>query len=377
MEIRCLVREKPAAPVEAADVTTGRLVDCDWMWVDVEVTIDEDPVAAISELQSLLSPLGLDALAISDAVTDSDLPKFDDFGDHILLVLHGLRDDAVATYEVDCFLTSRVLVTVHQTRSPSIEALWSRCLESPSLAAGGPDELLARLSDVLSRRLLSVVDAFDYRIDDLIEAALKAEPHLVETLTAVRADITATRRIVRPQREALAEIRRFDSPSITPAGKRRFDDVYDITTRTAHGLDAARTALSETLDAYRGAEARKATEVSRVLTIYAAIMLPLTLIVGFFGMNFAELPLVDRSNGWILVSLAMAVVAALSLGVFVGAGWMRRPSGRSAGRALGRGLIEAAMAPVELVGTVLEVPGEAARSASERLLRRRRQDRQE
>lgn len=198
----------------------------------------------------------------------------------------------------------------------------------------------------------------------------------------MRADITATRRILRPQREALAEIRRADSQIISTDGRRRFNDVFDVATRTGHGLDAARTALSETLEAYRGAEARKATEVSRVLTIYAAIMLPLTLIVGFFGMNFAELPLIERSNGWIVVSIAMAVVATLSLGVFVGAGWMRRPSGRSAGRALGRGLIEAALAPVELVGTVLEVPGEAARSAGEaarsageRLLRRRHQDR--
>lgn len=72
---------------------------------------------------------------------------------------------------------------------------------------------------------------------------------------------------------------------INDAARRRFSDVFDVAIRTGHGLDTARSALSETLDAYRGAEARRATEVNRVLTIYAAIMLPLSLVAGFFGMN--------------------------------------------------------------------------------------------
>ena len=136
--------------------------------------------------------------------------------------------------------------------------------------------------------------------------------------------------------------------------------------RAAQGLETARAALAEILDAYRGAEARKATDVTMVLTVYAAIMLPLSLIAGFFGMNFADLPGVTSSWGWIAVTALMAGVAAVSLGVFVAAGWIRRPSGRSAGATLGRGLVEAAKAPAHLAGAVFEISTMPLRATARR-----------
>ena len=123
----------------------------------------------------------------------------------------------------------------------------------------------------------------------------------------------------------------------------------------AQNLDAARGSLAEILDAYRGAEARQATDVTKVLTIYAAIMLPLSLVAGFFGMNFTNLPGVSAERGWVIVTAAMALVAVLSLGIFIALGWMKRPSGRRAGAALGQGLIEAARAPAHIVGAAYEM----------------------
>ncbi len=92
-----------------------------------------------------------------------------------------------------------------------------------------------------------------------------------------------------------------------------------------------------------------------MLTVYAAIMLPLTLLVGFFGMNFPNLPGSGNDGAWIVVAVVMAVVTVVSLGVFVSLGWVTRPSGRKAGSALGRGLLEGARAPVQLVGAALEL----------------------
>ena len=366
MQARLLCSDGAVLHERAVLAEVPDCTDSAWAWLDLDVA-----AADVDAVTALLAPFELDPIAVTDAVTDTDAPKFDDFGSHVLIVLHGLRDDALATYEVDAFLTDQMLITIHRGRSPSIDALWNRCGSGGESPDGGIDELLCRLADVLTRRLLSVVEVFDDRIDHLVDAALAADPELLEVLTAVRSDIASVRRIAHPQREALDAARRSESHLLTPGGHRRFADTFDVATRVGHGLDAARASLSETLEAYRGAEARKATEVSRILTIYAAIMLPLSLVVGFFGMNFDELPLVDRSNGWIIVSVAMGAIAILSLGLFIGAGWMRRPSGRSATRALAKGLLEAALAPVEIVGSLFEVPGEAARSATHRLRRRR------
>jgi magnesium transporter len=320
-----------------------------WRWVDVAAD------GAEADLLELAGPLRLDPLAVRDAVDERDLPKVDDFGHHLLVVLHGLSSDVIGTYEVDCFLTADHLVTVHSDESPSIDALWEQVQQRPELASGGPDELLGRLADVVSRRLLLVVEAFDERVEELTRMALAADARLVADLTAVRSDVATVRRVVHPQREALDQLRHTPSELVSDAGRRRFSDVFDVAARTAHGLDAARSALSETLEAYRGAEARAATEVTKLLTVYAAVILPLSLIAGIFGMNFPNLPGLGESWGWAVVVVVMLAIAALSLGMFVAAGWIGRLRAKEAGVVLGRGLVEVSKAPIQLVGALFEV----------------------
>ena len=321
-----------------------------WVWVDVIAGPDD-----VAELLDLTDRLRLDRLAVRDAVVDVDMPKTDDFGHHVLVVLHGLREHAVSTYEVDCFLAAGWLVTIHDAHAVSVGVLWNQVRHRPDLARASIDEIAGLLADVMTRRLLSVLEAFDDRVEGLVAKALTADATLLEELTAVRTDLASVRRVVKPQREALDMLRHSTSHLVTDAGRRRFSDVFDVASRLAAGLDEARSALAETLDAYRGAEARQATEVTKVLTVYAAIMLPLSLIAGIFGMNFVNLPLLDQRWGWVVVAVVMLVVAFVSLGVFISLGWIRRPSGRRTGAVLGRGLVEASLAPVQIVGAVVEM----------------------
>jgi len=332
-----------------SDVPRGE-VEQGWVWIDISVDSGD-----AEELEEIATRLQLDAIAVRDAIVDLDLAKVDDFGHHLLVVLHGLRDDRIETYELDCFLTDTYLVTVHTERSPAVDAFWEQVQTNEYLAAASVDELVGCLADVLTRRLMSVVEAFDRRIDELTGAALEADPDFLIEMTAVRVDLAEVRQVIQPQREALDVLRRSSSPLLSEAGRRRFSDVFDVAMRTAHELDAARSALAETLDAYRGAEAKEATNVTKVLTVYAAIMFPLTLLVGFFGMNFGNLPGLQTEWGWVVVTAAMLVIALISVGVFVALGWIRRPSGRKAGATLGRGLVEAAKAPAHVGGAIYEV----------------------
>jgi len=347
MKVRVLEARDGADAVSIAMVDAVRS-DARWVWFDIEAdSVDLD------ELLELTAELSLDAIAVHDAVCDSDLPKVDDFGSSILLVLHGLASDRIATSEIDCFLSERHLVTVRQEPSPSLDLLWTEVQTRTELSRGGPDELTARLADIVTRRLLSILDAFDERVDDLIAKALDADPDLVCEVTIVRSDLAVLRRAAAPQRETLDLLRHSTSPVVSAAARRRFSDVFDVASRATQGVDAARTALAETLDAYRGAEAHDATEVNKVLTMYAAIMFPLSLITGYFGMNFTNLPGIHSDDGWLIATGVMAAVAAVSFGVFVSVGWIRRPSSRDAGATLGHGLVEAARAPAEIVGAVV------------------------
>ena len=179
----CAVEVEPSAELPASG----------WVWIDI--TIDGDDA---EELVEFAERLGLDALAVRDTVEDFDLPKVDDFGNSLLVVLHALRDDRVETYELDCFLSKRRLVTIHQSRSLSVDALWDGVLTRPALASGAADDTLARLADVATRRLINVLDAFDDRNEELNQLALRAHAAFLGEITAVRADLAVLRRAVHP-----------------------------------------------------------------------------------------------------------------------------------------------------------------------------------
>jgi magnesium transporter len=333
-----------------------------WVWIDLLAG-----EADLPELLELATPAGLDLLAVRDAVLDVDMPKADDFGDHMLVVLHSLSAALISTDEADCFFTRTRLITIHSGTSAPIDALWAQVQTRADLGKLHVDELLGVLADLMTRSLLAVLEAVDDRVEELSRKALTADATLLEDLTAVRTDLTGVRRVVHPLREALDVLRHSSSDLVSERGRRRFSDVFDLASRLADGLDEARAALAETLDAYRGAEARQATEVSKVLTVYAAILLPLGFIAGFFGMNFTNLPWTDKDWGWIVVTVLMLVVSLVSLGMFVSLGWVRRPSGRRAGRVIGQGLLEATKTPVHIVGAVFEISAMPVRATTARL----------
>ena len=87
----------------------------------------------------------------------------------------------------------------------------------------------------------------------------------------------------------------------------------------------------------------------------ALVALQLAVVVGYFGMNFDNLPGLDHRWGWITATTVMLVIAVVSLGMFVSLGWMDRPSGRRSGRMIGRGLVEATRTPFHILGAVVEM----------------------
>lgn len=352
MEVRALTR-----PVEDNSTAVERSLDAaltdptktGWRWLDLYLPVDAE------ELDRIAVALDLDAVAVRGALEDTDVAKLDDFGHHLGVVVHGLSADSVDDLEIseiNCFLTADTLVTVRSTASMAVDRLWKELQRSPELGHGGPDELLARLVDLVTRRLVAVVDLLDDHLDGVVERALEAHPQTVAEITALRSSLTEIRRIARPQRNVLLELRRIESSLVSETGRRRFADARDVAEVLLSDLEAARSGLSDALDAYHGAEARRATEVSRVLTIYAAVMFPLTLVVGFFGMNFVQMPLIEKPWGWWVVAIVMAIITLLSLGIFAASGWIQTLSARRAGSAIGKGVAEATRAPVLMVGSL-------------------------
>ena len=333
---------------------TSQLTRCreepGWIWVDADSATEE-------ELTMLFEEFGFDQLAWEDVLEPTHFPKVDDYGEYLFVILHGATaaDQRLATGELDAFLGRDYLVTIHSEPSLSIDFAIEQASRVPALASGGADSLLARIAEWQSRRYLPIIDELDERIESLEAEAMEGLPSVIGDVQALRRDVAVLRRVIGPQREVLMNLSGDYSPLLDTPSRQRFNSVYDHHYRMVESLDASRNMLAAVLDTYRSTVAERMNEVMKVLTVYAAILLPLSLLAGVYGMNFEEIPELGWRWGYFAL---LAVMAAIAIGqwiYFSRRGFIGGPSLRRLPSLVGRGLTSVALLPVRTMGSLIDV----------------------
>lgn len=339
---RLLVWDEPAgrgreADPEDFDELAGR---APLVWLDLTAP---DPAT----VSSVVDRLGADPLVVDDVLDDLELlPKVDDYDDHVFVVLHSLAStaDRVDTVEINCIVAAGALVTIAHDEVVSLDWMWRTASRQGGLADTGSAGLLAGLAEVAARRFLGVLNELELRVDQLADRALEGDSGVLPEIRVLRGEEMTLRRVLRPQRQMLTRLR-GDTIALPEEAKRRFSDAEDVHVQLVESILASRMLMSDVVDTYRSAMAEEQAEAAKLLAVFAAILLPLSLVVGFFGMNFEDLPGLRRDHGWVWVTAAMIVAAVVTWVEFARRGFVRGPRVREAPRTIVRGLASAAKLP--------------------------------
>jgi magnesium transporter len=259
------------------------------LWVD----FSDEPKEKVEKY--LTDVFSFHPLAIDDALKQAHVPKVDDWGEYVYVVVHGLtfipEKYELETHEIDGFLGKNFLVTYHKNALASADHVWTAAQRDPRYLARGADYLLYNIFDMLASDLMPVVDQLDDAIDQLEDEVFNSSGRIVLTkLFAIKRAILHLRRIIIPQREVMNRLARDTYAVIDSTERIYFRDVYDHFVRLADINDTLRDLISGTLDTYLSVSANRTNEIMKVLTIFTAMFMPLTFFTGFFGMNFETLP---------------------------------------------------------------------------------------
>ncbi len=331
------------------ELTTARH-DHGWIWMDVLDPSEE-------ELRDLGERFAIDPLTLLEIHNYSIFPKVDDWGGYVFAVLHGAggREDKLATSELDFILGEDFLITLHRDRSPAVAFVLENALRAPAFCRGGPDQMFGRIAETQGQRYLPLLDELDEQIEELEERSLQSDPRVILDVQALRRDAVVLRRAIGPQREVLLRLGGEFSELLSDRARRQFQSVYDHHYRLVESLDASRSLLSAVLDTYRSAVSERMNEVMKVLTVYAAILLPLSLLAGLYGMNFVNIPELQWRWGYFALLGVMATVAIGQWIYFSRRGFIGGPSLRKMTGVVGKGLAFVALAPVRTVGQLIEL----------------------
>lgn len=292
------------------------------LWVDFEGTRPENDEPILSQV------FGFHPLAIDDALQESHVPKVDDWGEYLYIVLHAVvldHDDQahLETQELDIFLGRNFLVTHHDDPIYAIQRLWEICGRDERHLRNGADYFLYRLTDEVVASYMPVVEALDEAIDTTEDQVFDRPTNAtLERIFALKRAILHLRRIIGPQREVLNKLARDDYRVVDAAARIYFRDVYDHLVRLHDISESIRDLVSGTLDTYLSVINNRMNDIMRTLTIITTLFMPISFVSGFFGMNFFApvLPL-DFWTGWPVFLLTLGIMVLMPLVMFY---WIRR-----------------------------------------------------
>ncbi len=268
-------------------------------------------------------------LSIDDALQETHVPKLDDWGEYLYIVLNVLRyRKEHGSYhpqvdELDIFLGPNYVITHHDRPLESLDLTWSACQRDLRHVQDGPDHLLYRMIDLLVTEYMPLVEEIDRQIDAIEDEVFDRPTHsILERIFGLKRLLLAMRRILLPQREVLNKLARDDFRVVDPKDRIFFRDIYDHLVRLHDLNESLRDLVSGALDTYLSVVNNRLNDVMKTLTIITTLFMPITFITGFFGMNFFE-P-VGRLLGWTARGtflITMLLFLLVPIGMYT---WMRR-----------------------------------------------------
>lgn len=292
------------------------------IWVDMfaPTTADEDV---------LLNVFRFHPLTVEDCRENRHYPKIEEFPGYLYFIVHGVRADTSSdrfnTIELDGFLGPNYVITYHHDEFRSINSVKQLLRTSPVICRRGAGYLLHQILDRIVDYYSPVLDDFDNRIDELeakIFEGRSSNNQMLSDIMNIKRSVLRLRRISVKQLDVLLRISRGEFELIPQALLPFYRDIYDHLVRVTDLAESYRDLITGLLDAHLSVVSNRLNEVMKVLTIFSAIMLPLTFIVGVYGMNFEHMPELHSQYGYFVVWGVMITVALGMLIFFRKRGWL-------------------------------------------------------
>lgn len=311
------VEERIDAPLDelATLVQPGQVA-----WLEVEGLGDERVLRRIAER------FRIHPLALADIVNVGQRPKAEAYAEFELVICRMTCPSGQHEFEleqVSLVLGRDFVISFHEGARDVFEPLRERIRHGALVRSSGADYLAYALVDTLIDGYYPVVEAIGEHLEALEDAV--SEPpgkDLLAEIHRARRQILSLVRVVHQQRDAVGAMMRADHPLIGDPVRLYLRDSFDHALQISDVLDTFREIALGLVEVYLSSVSQRTNEIIKVLTILSSIFIPLTFIVGVYGMNFEHMPELSWRYGYLMVWAIMAAVVAGLLFYFRRAGWI-------------------------------------------------------
>jgi len=264
--------------------------------------------------------INLHALAMEDIVHTEQRPKIDDYEEYLYVVVKMMDFDetqlCITTEQLSIVLCGNTLVSFIEDKGDLFDPLRERLRKGNlKLRKSGADYLLYCMLDVIVDNYFVVLEKIGDQLQELeFELLEEAQSGNLSRLHQLKKELIYLRKAIWPMREVIGQLSKSDNRFLKGNTDIYLRDVYDHCVNAIDTLETYRDLISGMMDVYLNSVSNRLNRVMKTLTIIATIFIPLTFIVGVYGMNFEHMP--ELHLPW-----AYPAVWVLMLGISAGMLW--------------------------------------------------------
>jgi magnesium transporter len=284
------------------------------IWVDIRSLTDTQLIEQVG------NGFQMHPLALEDVLNTHQRAKLEEYDNGLFFVLHNLRLEAetleMVSEQISLFIGSNFLVSFQEDPDDTFATIRKRAQEGLGrIRKKGSDYLAYALVDNIVDGYYIFMDEIESQVLDLEEAMYNngADPSCKARIFDLKRVVNQFRHRVLPLRDAVARFYRSESEIVDDANRLYLRDVVDHVAQILDSIDNQRDILDSMEALYHAESANRLNEVMRILTVISVIFMPLTFIVGIYGMNFDNMPELHWHYGYFITLGAMFLLSVAML----------------------------------------------------------------
>lgn len=238
---------------------------------------------------------GVHPLVLEDILNTHQRPKFEEYDNHLFIVLKtlsGSKDLVIQHEQISLLMFENLLFTFRERQDGLFDHLKQRLMNARGrIRSLGTDYLVYAIMDTVVDHYFTLSDTLEEVIESIeVKLLTKARAQTLHTLQRLKREMVFIRKAITPLREVLGTLQRCENPLVSAKTEPYFRDVFDHVLRVVDTLDSHRDLINGMLEIYLTSLSNRMNEIMKVLTVFATIFIPLTFVVGIYGMNFDFMP---------------------------------------------------------------------------------------
>lgn len=290
--------------------------------------INIDHVHQVEIIKKLGDCYGFHPLVLEDILNTNQRPKLEDYRGYLYIVvkmLHTDKDLDITPEQISIILGPNFVFSFQEgIKGDVFDPVRERIRTGKGRIRGmGADYLAYSLIDAVVDNYFIILEGLGERIEGM-EEEVETSPTqaTLNSIHRLKREMIFLRKAVWPLREVVATLERADSPLVTEPTRVYMRDVYDHIIQVMDMIETYRDMLAGMFDIYLSSLSNRINEVMKFLTIIGTIFMPLTFIVGIYGMNFQYMPELTWRWGYFVVLMLMAVVTGGMIRYFRRKKWL-------------------------------------------------------